>query len=203
MKIAVIGAAGNAAQRVVREAVSRGHEITAIGPTLDKLQALGAAKATLGDITQPDDLAAKLAGHDVVISAVRFVRYDPETLVTAVKRSGTPRLVVIGGAGSLRSPARSPVSESSNFPEAAKPEAAAGAKMLERLRAEPSLDWTFLSPSAAFTAGERTGQFRLGTDDLLISAEGKSHISFEDYAIALLDEVETPKHSRQRFTVGY
>jgi putative NADH-flavin reductase len=203
MKIAIIGAAGNAGQRVVREALSRGHTVTAIGPTPDKLQDLGAVTAKTGDITQPDDLAAKLAGHEVVVSAVRFVRYDPETLLTAVKQAGVPRLVVVGGAGSLRSPAGTFVADGPNFPEAAKPEAAAGAKVLERLRAEPSLDWTFLSPSAVFTAGERTGTFRLGTDDLLVSAEGKSHISFEDYAIALLDEVETPRHSRQRFTVGY
>ncbi|MBE8601277.1 NAD(P)-dependent oxidoreductase, partial [Pseudomonas cyclaminis] len=84
-----------------------------------------------------------------------------------------------------------------------KAEASAGAEFLETLRKEQELDWTFLSPSALFDGTERTGQFRLGQDDLLVNSEGASAISFADYAIAMIDEVETPKHSRQRFTVGY
>ena len=203
MKIAVIGAAGNAAQRIVREALDRGHEVTAIGPNPDKLAALGATATATGDITRPDDLAPLLAGHDVVVSAVRFVKYDPAQLLQAVRTSGVSRLAVVGGAGSLTSPAGGTVAEGPNFPEAARPEATAGARVLDALRAEPSLDWTFLSPSAIFAAGERTGIFRLGKDDLLVSVDGKSHISFEDYAIAFVDELEAGAHSRQRFTVGY
>ncbi|KQV41311.1 NAD(P)-dependent oxidoreductase [Rhizobium sp. Root1204] len=203
MKIAVIGAAGNAGRRIVQEAVKRGHEVTAIGPTLEKLTELGAASAVVGDVTKPEELAGKLAGHDVIVSSARFVRYEPVDLLTAAKTSGVPRLVVVGGAGSLRSAAGGLVAEGPNFPEAAKSEAAAGMKLLEQLRKENELDWTFLSPSAVFSAGERTGKFRLGEDELLVSAEGKSHISFEDYAIALLDEIENPRNSRKRFTVGY
>lgn len=202
MKIAVIGASGNAGRRIVNEAQRRGHEVTAIGPTEEKLKELGACAVKTGDVTKPDELSGKLAGHDLVISSVRFVRYQPDDLLTAVAKSGVSRLLVVGGAGTLRSPAGGLVAEGPNFPEAAKPEAAAGAKVLERLRSESEIDWTFLSPSAVFAAGERTGKFRLGQDDLLV-ADGKSSISFEDYAIALLDEAETPRHSRQRFTVGY
>jgi len=95
------------------------------------------------------------------------------------------------------------VIDTPNFPEAYKAEASAGAAFHEVLRNEKELDWTFLSPSAEFVDGERTGKFRLGKDDLLVSAEGRSWISFEDFAIAFIDELEKPAHSRQRYTVGY
>jgi len=203
MKIAIVGAAGNVGQRLVSEALSRGYEVTAIGPNLAKLQTLGAVTAVAGDLSDPEALAKTLAGHDVVISAVRFVRYQPEQLLSALRASGVGRLAVVGGAGSLNSPAGGLVVDGPNFPEVARPEALAGAKMLNALRDETVLDWTFLSPSAVFSAGERTGEFRLGQDDLLIAADGKSHISFEDFAVALLDEIEDGAHSRKRFTVGY
>ena len=204
MRLAIIGAAGNAGARIVSEALSRGHQVTAIGPTASKLQALEGVTAEIGDITQSEALVSIIGGHDVVISAVRFVRYKPSQLLESVRKSGVPRLAVVGGAGSLNAPAGGLVKDGPNFPEAALPEAIAGGKVLDALRAEQDIDWTFLSPSAIFAAGERTGNFRLGDDDLLIDAEaGKSHISFEDFAVALLDEIETPKHSRKRFTVGY
>lgn len=110
---------------------------------------------------------------------------------------------MVGGAGSLLLPDGSRVIDSVGFPEEYKPEASAGAVLLDTLRQEKELDWTFLSPSAEFIEGERRGQFRLGQDHLLVSAEGKSWITFADYAIAMIDEVETAKHPRQRFTVGY
>lgn len=203
MKIAVIGAAGNVGQRIVSEALSRGHEVTALGPNRDTLETLGATKVAVADITDPEALTGDLSGHDVVVSAVRFVRYEPEALLDAVRAAGVPRLAVVGGAGSLRSPAGGLVAEGPNFPEAAKPEADAGKRLLDRLRAETGIDWTFLSPAAVFTAGERTGEFRLGGDDLLIGADGKSAISYEDFAVAFLDEIENPAHSRRRFTIGY
>lgn len=204
MKLAIVGAAGNAGQRIVSEALSRGHQVTAIGPNADKLATLGNVAVETGDITAPEDLATKLAGHDAVVCAVRFVRYTPDQLLGAVKASGVKRLVMVGGAGSLTSPAGGLVKDGPNFPAVALPEAEAGGLVLNALRAQSEIDWSFLSPSAVFTAGERTGKFRLGKDDLLIDAEaGKSHISFEDLAVALVDEIETPKHSRERFTVGY
>jgi len=203
MKIAVIGAAGNAGQRIVREALDRGHEVTALGPNPDKLETLGATTFAVADITDPAALAPKLKGHDVIVSAVRFVRYEPDQLLDAVRASGVERLAIVGGAGSLRGPSGDRVADGPNFPEAAKPEATAGQHLLDRLHAETEIDWTFLSPSAVFSAGERTGTFRLGGDDLLVGTDGKSTISFEDFAIALLDEIEQPRHSRRRFTVGY
>lgn len=187
----------------MREALSRGHEVTALGPHGDRLEALGATKVAVADITDPAVLAGELSGHDVVVSAVRFVGYEHGALLEAVRASGVPRLAVVGGAGSLRSPAGGLVVEGPTFPEAARPEAAAGKRLLDRLQGETDIDWTFLSPAAVFTAGERTGTFRLGDDDLLIGADGKSAVSFEDFAIAFLDEIENPAHSRRRFTIGY
>jgi putative NADH-flavin reductase len=138
-----------------------------------------------------------------VISAARFVTSDANALISAVKTAGVKRLLVVGGAGSLEVAPGKVLMDTDGFPEAFKAEAKAGARFLARLRAEPDLDWTFLSPSADFAPGERTGHFRLGGDQLLSDATGKSHISTEDFAIAMVDEVEQPAHSRQRFTVGY
>src|SRR5690606_60804 len=126
-------------------------------------------------------------------------------LIGAVEVAGVPRLLVVGGAGSLLVPGGSEaVMAQPDFPDAYKPEAEAGARFLATLReVDDALDWSFLSPSAEFVEGERTGKFRIGADHLLVSNSGRSWISMEDFAIAFLDEFERPAHSRQRFTVGY
>lgn len=203
MKIAVIGAAGNVGQRLVKEATDRGHNVTAIGPNQSKLDGLETAATACASMQDTEAMATALKDHDVVISTVRFVHYEPSELVDAVRASGVSRLAVVGGAGSLTSPSGGLVIDGPNFPDAAKPEARAGGKVLDALLGETEIDWTYLSPSAVFTAGERTGKFRLGQETLLIDEDGKSHVSFEDFAVAMLDEIETPRHSRQRFTVGY
>jgi putative NADH-flavin reductase len=203
MKIAVIGAAGNVGQRIVHEALARCHVVSALGPNRDKLEALGATRIDVADITDPAALGRALAGHDVLESAVRFVRYEPDMLLEAMDESRVPRLAIVGGAGSFRTPAGTHVADGPTFPGATKLEAAAGKRLLDRLPQEGDLDWTFLSPAAVFAPGERIGNFRLGADDLLVSSHGTSRISFEDFAIALLDEIENPKHSRRHFTIGY
>ena len=121
-------------------------------------------------------LRRHVVGHDAVISTSRFVTLDADALVSAVKTAGVKRLLVVGGAGSLEVAPGKALMDTDGFPEAFKAEAKAGARFLERLRAEPDLDLTFLSPSADFTPGERTGHFRLGGDQLLRDAQGKSHI---------------------------
>ena len=203
MKIALIGASGNVGSRILAEALRRGHTVTAIVRHPEKLAARKGLKAVRGDITEPTSLAALLRGHDAVISSVRFVDADPRKLCDAVRAAGVRRLLVVGGAGSLEVKPGLLLVETPDFRQEWKPEATAGRDFLRALRQVQDLDWTFLSPSAQFAPGERTGQFRLGTDQLLTDASGKSWISMEDYAIAMLDEMETPRHVRRRFTVGY
>lgn len=202
MKIALIGATGNAGSRILAELTLRGHDVTAIIRNPEKLDPQPGVVAKKGDVFDQPGLAALLAGHDAVISAVHFTASDPRKLIEAVRTSGVPRYLVVGGAGSLEVAPGVKLIETPEFPAAYKAEAAAGGVFLDLLREERDLDWTFLSPSALFLPGERTGRFRLGTDQLLANAQGSS-ISFADYAIALVDELENPAHSRRRFTVGY
>lgn len=202
MKVALIGASGNAGQRLHAELVSRGHDVTAIARNPDRVQPLDRTRAVAGDIDAPEALAETLSGHDAVISAVMFTAFDPDKLMQAVRSSGVPRYLVVGGAGSLEVAPGAKLIDSPDFPDAYRAEAEAGAAYLDRLKQTGGLDWTFLSPSAVFEAGARTGAFRVGRDELLVGPDG-SRISYEDFAIAMIDELEEPRHSRARFTVGY
>jgi uncharacterized protein len=203
MKIAVIGASGNAGSRITAELARRGHNVTAIARHPEKIATQANVMPTGGDVMDQAGLARLLAGHDAAISSVHFLASDPVRLIAAAKESKVGRYLVVGGAGSLEVAPGVRLVTTPGFPVAYKAEAEAGGAFLDLLRAEKELNWTFLSPSAMFVAGERTGKFRLGTDQLLTAADGKSSISFEDFAVALADEIERPGHIRQRFTVGY
>ena len=126
-----------------------------------------------------------------------------QAILDGVKRSGVPRLLVLGGAGSLEIAPGQRLVDSPEFPEQWKQGALGAADALDQLRGEQRLDWVFLSPAMLLEPGQRSGRFRLGIDSLLVDAAGNSSISMEDFAIALIDELERPQHSRQRFTVGY
>jgi uncharacterized protein len=203
MKIAVIGASGNAGSRISAELARRGHAVTAIARNPGKIASLANVRAVEGDVLDQAGLAGLLAGHDAAISSVHFLDSDPVRLIGAARDSKVGRYLVVGGAGSLEVAHGIRLVTTPGFPAAYKAEAEKGATFLDLLRAEKELNWTFLSPSALFTAGQRTGKFRLGTDQLLTADDGKSWISFEDFAVALADEIERPAHIRQRFTVGY
>ena len=202
MKIALIGVTGRVGSRLATELLSRGHAVTGIALHVPPVARAG-LPAVQADAADPNSLAPRLVGHDAVISASRFVTSDADALIAATKTAGVKRLLVVGGAGSLEVAPGKALLDTDGFPEAFKSEPTAGARYLERLMAEPGLDWTFLSPSADFARGERTEHFRLGGDQLLRDARGKSHISMEDFAIAMVDDVEQHAHSRQRFTAGY
>jgi putative NADH-flavin reductase len=203
-QVALLGITGRAGSRIATELLQRGHTVTGIARDTGKAQAQPGLTLHAADAQRLDVLVPLLRGHDVVVSATRFDGgIDAPTLIAAAQQAGVPRVVVVGGAGSLEVAPGQALVDTPAFPAAYKPEAQAGRVFLKALRAEPTLDWTFVSPSALFEPGTRTGQFRLGSDQLLTDAAGHSHISMEDYAIALVDEIETPKHSRQRFTVGY
>ena len=203
MKIAVVGASGNAGSRITAELARRGHSVTAIARNPEKIAAQANVTAKKGDALDQAGLAQLLAGHDAAISSVHFLDSDPAKLIGAISDSKVGRYLVVGGAGSLEVAPGVRLVTTPGFPAQYKAEAEKGALFLDLLRKEKELNWTFLSPSALFTAGERTGKFRLGTDQLLTAADGKSWISFEDFAVALADEIERPAHIRQRFTVGY
>ncbi|AOZ11948.1 NAD(P)-dependent oxidoreductase [Pseudomonas lundensis] len=202
-KIAIIGATGRAGSQLLEEALRRGHSVIAIARHASKIGHREHVVTKDVDVHDAQALQEAVAGSDVVLSAAHFSTLPVEAIIEPVKKAGVKRLLFVGGAGSLLLPDGTKVIDSKGFPDEYKPEATAGGQYLETLRKEQDLDWTFLSPSAEFVEGERTGKFRLGKDHLLIGADGKSWITFADFAIALLDEVEHPAHSRQRFTVGY
>ena len=202
MKVALIGATGNVGSRILEELLRREHQVTALVRKPERVPEKHGVTAKKADVLDASNLAELVKGHDALISSVHFTASDPHKLIAAARSSGVKRYLVVGGAGSLEVAPGVRLIDTPNFPAQYKNEAAAGAAFLELLRGVHDLDWTFLSPSALLIAGERTGKFRLGTDQLLATDQGSS-ISFEDYAIALVDELEHPKHSRKRFTVGY
>lgn len=203
MKIALIGASGNIGSKILAEALARRHTITAIVRNPDKIVPVDGLTPVEGDVSDAAGLAALLVGHDAVISSLPFMGFDPDTLLAAIHQSGVRRYIAVGGAGSLYAAPNLRVVDSVKFPIDWKPEALRGADYLARLQTERDLDWTFLSPSAEISPGLRTGVFRIGNDDLLVAPDGTSRISQEDFAVALLDELENPAHIRARFTVGY
>jgi len=203
MKLALIGASGNVGQRITAEAVSRGHGVTAIARNVaDKGDGDGVTWVA-GDLAAPEALAGILAGHDAVILSVRFQGLDFRKALDAIRASGVKRLVVVGGAASLEVTPGVVLLDTPDFPDFIKPEATPARAALDVLKGDETLDWTFMSPSMWFEPGERTGTFRLGDDLLLTAADGRSHISYEDFSVALVDELEKPAHIRRRFTVGY
>src|SRR5512142_63581 len=203
MKIAVIGATGNAGSRIVTELLGRGHQVLGIARHPEKMQPRAGLTLTQGDVKDEAGMAQLLTGQEAAIHSVRFQDTDVHSAVGAAKKSGVKRFLVVGGAGSLEGAPGAALIDQPNFTEVARPEATAGRDFLNALKTERELDWTYLSPSVFFSPGERTGKFRIGKDQVLTGADGQSKISMEDYAIALADEIEHPQHRRERFTVGY
>ena len=212
MTIALIGASGYVGSAILHEALWRGHHVTAVVRNTAKLIPQPGLTAITADVLDTAGLASVLAGHMAVVSAfsghsqaqVReyYVR-GLRSIIAAVKQARVPRLLVVGGAGSLDVAPGVQLVDTPHFPSQWKQTAEGARDALGLLREEQELDWTMLSPSALLERGMRTGKFRLGTDQLLVDAAGESYISLEDYAVAMLDELERPTHSRQRFTVGY
>jgi putative NADH-flavin reductase len=202
MKVALIGASGNAGSRILKELVNRSHTVLALARNTDRIPNLPGVRARALDVNDRAALASELEDHDAVISAIKFTAADTQGLIDSLLLAGVNRYLVVGGAGSLEIAPGLLEMDSPAFPAHVRPEAAAGARFLSQLRAS-ALDWTFISPSRLFQPGVRTGVFRIGGDHLLIGVDGKSAISFEDFAMAMVDELEQPRHSRRRFTIGY
>lgn len=202
MKIAVLGASGRAGSEITRELSARGHQILAIARKPEAIPELPGVIARAGDASDPASLAGLIRPADAVISALHF-DVPAETLLNALREAGVPRLLVTGGAASLEVAPGVRVIDDPAFPEDWKGAALGGIAFLDALRGETGIDWTYLSPAALLFEGPRLGTYRTGTDQLLTDADGESRISFADYAIAMVDELEQHRHSRARFTVGY
>ncbi|MBV6715701.1 NAD(P)-dependent oxidoreductase [Paenibacillus chitinolyticus] len=207
MKIAIIGASGKAGSRILKEAQDRGHEVTAIVRDAAKVSAEGAAllEKDLFDLTASD-----LKAFDIVVNAFgaapgqEHLHVDAgNVLIEALKGAPETKLIVVGGAGSLfvDEAKTTRVLETPDFPSAYFATASNQGKNLEILQNTKGIKWTFVSPSAIFALGKRTGQYRTGKDNLLVNSKGESYVSYEDYAAAVLDEIEQPKHENERFTV--
>jgi len=218
MKIALIGASGFVGSKVLAEALRRGHKVTAIVRRPERLAPHRNLRAVNVDVLHRDELARLLAGHDVIISSYNPARGVPgpevfhrhvrghRAIIAAAKKSGVKRFLAVGGAASLKTPAGIELLDSPDFPtafEAFKPGIRGTRELYYLLKKEPGLDWVFLSPSVMIAPGKRTGKFRLGKDHVLYDEKGASRISLQDYAVAMIDELEHPKHHHERFTVGY
>jgi hypothetical protein len=212
MKIVVYAAGGKIGSRIVGEALRRGHRVTGVGPHPEKIAPRPGLTVRGGDATDAASIAATAAGADLAISAYSpgsgsqdDLSVNARALLEGLARAGVPRVIVVGGAGSLEvAPGRLWLDDPA-FTEAAKPRARAQKAQLDVFRAAgpTPVTWTFVSPSASIKPGERTGTFRVGGDRLLVDAGGKSAISMEDYAVAILDEAETAAHPNRRITAGY
>ncbi|QRG67756.1 NAD(P)-dependent oxidoreductase [Brevibacillus choshinensis] len=209
MKIAIVGASGKAGKWIAKEALDRGHEVTAIVRDASKI-----AEANVA-VVEKDVFALKaddLKGYDVVVNAFgaplgqEHLHVEAgNVLIEAMKGAPDTRMIVVGGAGSLfvDEAKTTRVWETPDFPEMFLATAQNQGENLRILQGTDSIQWTFLSPSAFFDAeGARTGTYVAGKDHLLVNASGQSYISYADYAIAVLDEIENPKHRNERFTVG-
>lgn len=216
MKIALLGATGFVGTALLTEALSRGHQVTAIVRDPAKLTTQNDLLTVVtGDVDQPAQLAQQLAGHDLVLSAYNagwghadlynaFLA-GSNAIEQATEQAGVPRLLVIGGGGSLFIDGHQVV-DSPEFPAEYKAGATAARDYFNLVQQNPQLDWTVFSPALEMHQGidtGRTGQYRLGTDSPVFSAEGRSVLSVEDLAVAVLDEVEKHQFSRQRFTAAY
>lgn len=203
MKIALIGATGQVGSRILAEALQRGHQVSAIARHADTLAPRAGLTPVALDVDDSGKLAAALTGQDAAIVSVKYSVVDARPILKAIEQARVPRVLVVGGAGSLQVAPGVDLVDTPEFPAPYKEEALAAREILRLLRAGTAPDWTLVSPSALLVPGERTGKFRIGGDQLLADAQGNSRISIEDLALALVDELEAPKHSRQRFTVGY
>lgn len=204
MRIAVLGASGKGGSEIAREAAARGHQVVGISRHPENIPVAEGITAVAGDAANSDELAGLIRGVDAVISALHF-DVTADVLLGAVKAAGVKRLLVMGGAASLTGPDGVRVYDSPTFPEQIKPYVIGGIHFLDALRQEQEVDWTFFSPAMLIFVGPRQGpgSFRLGGENLVVDGNGESKISYADYAIAMIDELEAHRHSRARFTVGY
>lgn len=214
-KVMIIGASGFVGSAILNEALNRGYQVTAVVRDPEKIKVkndnLQVVKANVMNF---NELEEAMKGFDAVISAFNPGWSNPNiynetlkaypTIINVAKKVGVKRLLIVGGAGSLLVTPDRRVMDEPDVP----PQLLPGIKALAEvyytyLRPEHDIDWVFFSPAANLTPGKRTGKFRLGSDYLVVDEKGDSNISVEDYAAAMINELEKPQHHKERFTVGY
>ncbi|MDB4892665.1 MAG: dTDP-4-dehydrorhamnose reductase [Gemmatimonadetes bacterium] len=216
MKIVIFGATGNVGRQVAAEALRRGHDVVGVVRDPSAVQSPD-ARITLvkGDATNPDSVAEIVRDADAIVSAISprpnargmsapSLADNSRALIAGLRKAGVKRVLYVGGASSLEVAPGKALADLPDFPDAYKAEAEEGRDALKIWRGEADgLEWTYLSPAAEIAPGRRTGEYRTTGDQLLVDDNGKSFITFEDYAVAVLDELEKPQHVGQRFGVAY
>jgi hypothetical protein len=214
-KIVLIGASGFIGSVILKEALDRGHKVTAVVRHPEKITLVHKNLVKKeGDVSFSETLSEVSKGADTVISAYNPGWKNPviaeettrvyKAILEGVRLSGVKRFLVVGGAASLYISPGKRLMDTGVIPESFLPAVRALADVyLIDLTAEKSIDWVFFSPAGIIEPGLRTGKFRLGKDDMIVNEKGESKISVQDYAVAMIDEVEKPKHHRERFTIGY
>lgn len=203
MKIAIIGATGFIGQPIFNEAVSRQHQVTALVRNPAKVPAASNVKAQAVEVSDAAALKQTLADQDAVVVSVHYENRDLEQLINNIKATGVKRALFVGGAAGLEVAPGVQLFDTPEFPEQWKATADAARNLLNLLRGEKEFNWVYVSPSAFIEPGQRTNNFRLGKDQLLVNENGESRISNQDFAVAVINELETPEHKQTRFTVGY
>ena len=213
MNIALIGATGFVGTPVLAELMARGHQVTALARTPSKIAPQPGLTVVAADVLDAAQVAQAVAGHDAIISAYNPGWSEPQihdlflkgsqAILDGAKQAGVKRVLVVGGAGSLLVAPGLQLVDTPEFPAAYKQGALAARELLKRLQVETALDWSFISPPIALAPGERTGQYRLGADELLPGqGDQPAGISVPDLAVAIVDEIEQPRHVQRRFTVA-
>lgn len=214
-KILLIGASGFVGSAILKEALDRGHQVTAVVRHPDKITTVNKnLTVKKGDVSLSDTVANLGKSADAVISAYNPGWKNPDiaeettrgytAILQGVRKSGVKRFLVVGGAGSLFISPGKRLMDAGVMPESFLPAVRALANVyLIDLTAEKNIDWAFFSPAGDIHQGDRSGKFRLGKDDLIVNEKGESKISVQDYAVAMIDELEKPAHHRERFTIGY
>jgi putative NADH-flavin reductase len=210
MNVVVYGATGNSGSEIVKELLRRGHTVTGVARKVESLKDQPGVAAKTDDLSDVGRIAEVIKDADVVVSAYQPPADKTDALVEvtrreieAVKKAGVPRLIVVGGAGQLEVAPGVTLIKSGYLPAEYMPIALSHEKAAQVLKSSTGINWTYIAPAAYFVPGERTGKYRTGTNNLVSDEKGESRISFADYAIALVDEIEKPKHERALFSVGY
>lgn len=211
MKILVLGATGSVGNLVVAEALSRGHDVTAVARG-NNSNIASEAKFVVADAANSEKIAQLAQNQDVVISAIRPLTGQENTVSATTEallngmRNANSRLLIMGGAANLIVPnsgGKTVIDDPNYLPSEFRAVGQASLDQLKVCLAEQEVDWVYLSPSAIFETGIRTANYRIGTNELLVDSQGISKISMEDAAVALLNEAEKPRYHREVFTIGY